>query len=161
MSGFEYAFAAILIMNGYTDEAERVVGEVRKRYDGEKRNPWNDIECGANYVRSMAAFSLIPAMSGFVADLPEKRLTFNVRTNKRPFGSVWFTATGWGVFELDGSRVTVLLKRGYVKLKELGLEFLKSVSRVTIDGKDAEFTYSEGIVHFGENKISKGITVCF
>lgn len=65
------------------------------------------------------------------------------------------------MFELDGSRVTVLLKRGYVKLKELGLEFLKSVSRVTIDGKDAEFTYSEGIVHFGENKISKGITVCF
>ena len=44
------------------EEAVRVIRGVRDRYDGKKRNPYNEMECGNNYARSMAAFSFPYAM---------------------------------------------------------------------------------------------------
>ena len=38
---------------------------VRRRYDGERRNPWDEPECGHHYARAMAAWSGIVALSGF------------------------------------------------------------------------------------------------
>ncbi len=68
MHGFEWAFAAHLAMNGMTGEALDIVHSIRQRYDGVKRNPWNEIECGSNYARSMASYALLPAISGFRFD---------------------------------------------------------------------------------------------
>ena len=56
MTGFEYAFAGLLVSEGYLDEGIAVVRAIRDRYDGAKRNPWNEIECGNNYARAMASF---------------------------------------------------------------------------------------------------------
>ena len=72
MTGFEYAFAGLLISEGYFEEGEQVVKAIRDRYDGEKRNPWNEIECGSNYARPMLSFALLPIFSGFEFDLPKK-----------------------------------------------------------------------------------------
>ena len=65
MTGFEYSFAGLLLSRGLIEDGLKVVKAVRDRYDGKKRNPWNEIECGSNYVRSMASFALIPILSGF------------------------------------------------------------------------------------------------
>lgn len=52
MTGFEYAFAGLLISSGFYDNGIKVVKGIRDRYDGKKRNPYNEIECGSNYAQS-------------------------------------------------------------------------------------------------------------
>ena len=75
-SGCEYQVAAHMIQEGLVDEGLRLVRAVRDRYDGEKRNPWNEFECGSNYARSMASYSLLLAYSGFSFDLTRGKIGF-------------------------------------------------------------------------------------
>ena len=77
MTGFEYMFAGLLYSEGFESEAFEVVKSIRDRYDGKKRNPWNEMECGSNYVRAMASFALLPIISGFDFDLPHFKIGFN------------------------------------------------------------------------------------
>ena len=59
MTGFEYVVAGLLAMNGRFAEAERVVKDIRDRYDGEKRNPFDEAECGHHYARALAAWTVL------------------------------------------------------------------------------------------------------
>ena len=51
------SFAGLLFAAGRIEDGLKVVKAVRDKYDGRKRNPWNEIECGSNYARSMASFA--------------------------------------------------------------------------------------------------------
>lgn len=51
--GMEYQFAGVLASHGMIDEAIKIIRTVRNRFDGRKRNPWNEFECGSIYARSM------------------------------------------------------------------------------------------------------------
>ena len=61
MTGFEYVVAANLAQRGRFAEAEKVVGDIRNRYDGRKRNPFDEAECGHHYSRALAAWSVLKA----------------------------------------------------------------------------------------------------
>ena len=61
MTGFEYVVAGLLAMNGDREAAERVVRNIRSRYDGVKRNPFDEAECGHHYVRALAAWTVLRA----------------------------------------------------------------------------------------------------
>ena len=61
MTGFEYVVAASLAQRGEFDAAEKVVRDIRSRYDGRKRNPFDEAECGHHYVRALAAWSVLKA----------------------------------------------------------------------------------------------------
>ena len=63
MNGFEYQFAVHLLFEGMEEESMSIVHALQKRYDGENRNPYSEIECGNDYVRSLASFSLLNAFS--------------------------------------------------------------------------------------------------
>ncbi len=128
MSGFEYSFAGLLMTYGYLTEADKVISAVRARYDGQKRNPFNDVECGGNYARSMAAFALIPLSSGFCADMTKKSLSFSPRLATGHFKSIWAVHTGWGCFEIDGDRIRLLVLDGELTLNELRLPFVKRIN---------------------------------
>ena len=43
-----------------------VLTDAREKYDGTRRSPWNEIECGDHYVRPMAAFLFFELASGQV-----------------------------------------------------------------------------------------------
>ena len=77
MHGFEYQAAGHLILNGMVKEGVAMVKAVRDRYDGERRNPWNEIECGSNYARSMASYALLNVLSGFQFDMVRQEIGFH------------------------------------------------------------------------------------
>jgi uncharacterized protein (DUF608 family) len=124
--GFEYAFAALLAARGRSDEASAVVKAVRDRYDGVRRNPYDEVECGHHYARSMSAWGVLLAMSGFVADLPNKRLRFAPRVGRDGFATFWAVDGAWGMFsqqDPDGALEARLeVRHGSLTLKRLSLD---------------------------------------
>jgi len=157
MTGFEYSFAGLLISSGMIDEGVRVVKAIRDRYDGKKRNPWNEIECGSNYARSMASFALLPIFSGFEFDLPNGHLGFNPRIDRRGFKSFWSIDGGWGMFEMNNGEMKLTLREGSLKLKSFGTDTAQSVKRVLIDGESVPFSSEEGRVTFDERTVHSSI----
>lgn len=160
MSGFEYEVAALLLYYGYYDEAVNVVKAVRQRYNGKNRNPWNDVECGHNYVRSMSAFSIIPVMSGFVADLPKFTLTFNPMI--KPFNTIWSVTSGWGTVNIDENKITLQIKSGEIEVKKIILPFANEIFCVIVDGeKISDFSFENNALNIEKNKAIKEISISY
>lgn len=93
-TGTELQVAAHCLHEGLVEEAEAILAGVRGRYDGSRRNPYNHIECGDHYVRSLSGWSLVSAGSGKVYDATtgELSLTRPADGHLVPL----FTGTGWG-----------------------------------------------------------------
>lgn len=132
--GIEYQVAGHLIYEGLVDEGLSIVKGVRERFDGERRNPWNEFECGSHYARSMAAWGLITALSGFEFDAGQGHIGFAPRLLADDFCCFWSLDSGWGSFtqKCDGQRWTVTLKvlYGAVRIKSLGLRTVEPVGDV-------------------------------
>ena len=64
MTGFEYVVAAWQAMDGDFAAAERTVRNIRDRYDGAKRNPFDEAECGHHYARALDAWTVFRAFGG-------------------------------------------------------------------------------------------------
>ena len=95
-TGLEYQFAAHLIFEGMLAEGLKVVEAARRRHDGERRNPWNEPECGHHYARAMSSWALVVALNGFHYAGAERRLTFTPRMPGSAFRSHWVLPSGWG-----------------------------------------------------------------
>ena len=121
-TGVEYASASHMIMRGMVDKGIEVVDAVRRRHDGARRNPFNDIECGSYYARSMSAWQLVNAWSGLQADFVAGTLSFRPA---RPGDQTlfWSAGTAFG---------TLVIAGGEARLEVLGGE-LPAV-RVMVDG---------------------------
>jgi hypothetical protein len=97
-TGIEYHVASHLIYEGMIEEGLTVAKAVRDRYDGLRRNPWDEVECGHHYARAMSSWGLLPALTGFSYSGVEKRLEFAPKINAEDFASFWSTGSGWGRF---------------------------------------------------------------
>ncbi len=97
-TGIEYQVAAHLIYEGLVDEGLKIVDSVRERFDGYRRNPWDEIECGHHYARSMASWSVMLALSGFRYDMTKGKVSFAPRMGDKEFSTFWSTGTAWGVY---------------------------------------------------------------
>ena len=89
---------------GMVQEGVECVGNIRARYDGEKRNPWDEPECGHHYARAMSSWSTVVALSGFLYDGVEAAVTAIPKIPAGPFRCFWATATGWGTYSLNKNR---------------------------------------------------------
>ena len=54
-TGLEYATASLMIYAGLVSQGVECITSVRARYDGERRNPWDEPECGSHYARAMSS----------------------------------------------------------------------------------------------------------
>ena len=160
MHGFEYQFAGLLISEGMIEEGLSVVRSVRERYRGYNRNPWNEIECGSNYARSMASFALIPIFAGFTFDMPAKKLGFDPIEHRERFSTFWAVDGAYGEFSLDRDSATLTIAEGKIALEKFGIK-KENVSRVTVDGSDVEFTYDGETVTFTESVINSALEIYF
>jgi uncharacterized protein (DUF608 family) len=95
-SGVEYQVAAGLIFEGLVDEGLALVRAVRERHDGRRRNPWNEAECGHHYVRSMASWAVLLALSGFRCDLVAGEIVIDPVTDIDDFRTFWSCGRAWG-----------------------------------------------------------------
>jgi uncharacterized protein (DUF608 family) len=117
-TGLEYMLASHLILRGLPDEGLSIVATARARHDGYRRNPWNEIECGSYYARSMSSFALVNAWSRFSYDLTKGAIGFDPVT---PGDGSWFWSVGegWGVVTRTGNRVRLELRYGSLDLTDL------------------------------------------
>ncbi len=118
-TGLEYTVAALMMTWGMVDEGVQIVESTRSRFDGEKRNPWDEAECGHHYARAMSSWSTVLAMSGFRYDgVSESLIVAPPAAIVAPpaardhFRCLWATGTGWGSFSLQrqGSRTILQLE---------------------------------------------------
>ena len=158
MTGFEYSFAGLLCSRGKLDDGMRVVKSIRDRFDGEKRNPWNEFECGSNYARSMASYALIPILSGFEFDMPKRHIGFDPYL-KEAFRCIWSLADAWGVFALDREIAKLKVTEGKLTLKSFGVKFFDKISQVKIDGVPIDFKLENGKVCFERQTICNCIEI--
>ncbi len=96
--GIEYQVASHLIYEGFVDEGLAIVRGVRDRHRGDRRNPWDEFECGHHYARSMASYGVLTALSGFSYDGVEKRMGFAPRVYANRFRVFWSVGSGWGEY---------------------------------------------------------------
>jgi non-lysosomal glucosylceramidase len=101
-TGIEYHVAAHLIYEGLAAEGLELVEAVRARHDGVRRNPWDEVECGHHYARSMASWALLTALSGFQCDMGRGAISFApalaASTETDTFRSFWSCGRGWGAY---------------------------------------------------------------
>lgn len=95
-TGIEYQVAAHLIYEGFLDEGLSIVKAVRNRHDGIKRSPWNEVECGHHYARSLSSWMVLLALSGYHCNMPEKKITFEPLIHQDSFSCFFSCGTGWG-----------------------------------------------------------------
>ena len=136
-NGYEYAAAIQMIQAGLVDEGMTAIAAIRDRYDGEKRNPWNEIECGSNYARSMASYSLLNAFAGFRFDMTRGLIGFDpIRLTDGRFRCFWSLDSGWGEFELRPGQAEVRVLAGELNVRAVALpkDFAANVRGVTLGG---------------------------
>lgn len=151
MTGFEYQAASHMIQEGLIDEGVSIVKAIRDRYDGEKRNPWNEIECGSNYARSMASYSLLQAYSGFEYNMVEGMIGFKpVQSIDGFFRVFWSLDMGWGIFEMSPEQVNLQVLGGKLELKVLKLpvEQSEGIVQIHMDSVQVEHSVSGNEIHF-------------
>lgn len=110
-SRVEYHVAATLIYEGLVDEGLSMVKAVRDRFDGYKRNPWDEFECGHHYSGTMSSWAVLLALSGFSCNLPKKQMSFNPVISADKFSCFWCNGKAWGIFKQNRDATTGKLHR--------------------------------------------------
>ncbi len=94
MTGFEYTAAIGMLYEGDIENGLRCIQAIRDRYDGRKRNPFDEAECGHHYARAMVAWAAVLALSGFQYSAVDQTISFAAPiADCRHF---WSTGYAWG-----------------------------------------------------------------
>ena len=117
MTGFEYTAAVHMLYEGQVDEGLKVIDAIRARYDGNKRSPFDEAECGHHYARAMASWAALLALTGFHYSGVEKKMTF---ANKKGT-HFWSTGYAWGTCKINKEKVNLKVQFGEIELKEFRL----------------------------------------
>ncbi|WP_430814955.1 GH116 family glycosyl-hydrolase [Carboxylicivirga sp. RSCT41] len=140
MTGFEYTAAVGMLYEGMEQEGLECITNIRDRYNGQKRNPFDEAECGHHYARAMASWASLLAESGFLYSAVDKSIKFT----DKPGQYFWSNGSAWGMCEVskDGEDYLVNLKvlHGKLILKtfKLGAYKLHTFRNVnTIDGAES------------------------
>ena len=101
MTGFEYTAAVGLIQDGDRAKAITIIDSIRARYNGLRRNPFNEAECGHHYARAMASWSAFVAWNGFNYNAQSQ--TFTMDLAEAEGSTFWSTGSAWGTWRQRGT----------------------------------------------------------
>ena len=88
MNGFEYQVAGHMIWEGMVQEGLAITRAIHDRYHASRRNPWNEVECGDHYARSMASYGVFLAACGYEYHGPKGVSRFAPRLTPETSGGV-------------------------------------------------------------------------
>jgi len=138
-TGIEYQVAAHLIYEGETELGLQMVEGVRARYDGTRRNPWNEVECGHHYARAMASWSLITGLSGYEYSAVTGVIGFAPVIQANDFASFFSAGSGWGRFSQKQSAAaltaTLALTAGTLAVQRVALQAAFKVASAKVNGQ--------------------------
>ena len=147
MTGFEYAAAVGMLYEGLTEDGLRCITNIRNRYDGRKRSPFDEAECGHHYARAMASWAAVPALTGFQYSGVDDSMTMTPQDGT----FFWSNGYAWGTcnLEVGGEQAQVKLSvlHGDLALSRFALngfgeERFKGILRLRA-GEESQF-YVQG-----------------
>ena len=152
MNGFEHQVSGHMIWEGLVQEGLAVERAVHDRYHSSKRNPWNEVECGDHYARSMASYGVFLAACGFEYNGPKGQIGFATRLTPENFKAPFTAAEGWGTYsqrsEGGGQRSEIAVRWGQLKIRTLALAVTKAPVAVAVKLGDkvvgASVAYQDG-----------------
>jgi uncharacterized protein (DUF608 family) len=156
MNGFEYQAAGHMIAEGLVQQGLAVTRAVHDRYHPSRRNPYNEIECGDHYARSMASHGVFVSVCGFEHHGPKGHIGFSPRLTPEDFRSGFIAAEGWGTFaQKRDDRLqteTLRLKFGQLNLNQMAFDLAEGKRatgvEVKLDGNVLEVNQ-----HMVENRV--------
>ena len=116
-TGVEYQVAAHCLFEGMTEEGLLILDGLRARYDGTRRNPYNEIECGDHYARAMAGFSVLDAWTGAWYDAWAGHLRIGLGADRYPL----IAGPGWGEVTASDGAVSFRCLGGRVPLSQVSV----------------------------------------
>jgi non-lysosomal glucosylceramidase len=150
MTGFEYTAAVGMLYEGQEEAGVKCIAAVRSRYDGYKRNPFDEAECGHHYGRAMASWAANLALTGFHYSAVDKRLEFAPREGS------FFWSNGWAYgtvrIQKDGDKYEVKLSslKGDLAFKTFVLAGIgpstSKADRIVKPGQPLTLTITPGMV---------------
>jgi hypothetical protein len=121
MTGFEYTAAVHMLYEGQIDAGLKCIGAIRARYDGRRRSPFDEAECGHHYARAMASWAAVLALTGFSYSAVQRSMTFASTT--RPERVFWSNGSAWGTCTrtptAGGLTVNLTVLHGALALRRL------------------------------------------
>jgi non-lysosomal glucosylceramidase len=139
MTGFEYTAAIGMLQEGLTEDGLKCITNIRNRYDGMKRSPFNEAECGHHYGRAMASWSAVLSETGFLYSGVSKEIKFADKPGK----FFWSNGYAYGMAEIS--------KNG--EDRELILNVINGdidIARVTINGFGTAASRKSATIRSGE-----------
>jgi hypothetical protein len=122
MTGFEYTAAVGMLYEGQTEDGINCIQNIRDRYDGRKRSPFDEAECGHHYARAMASWAAVLAMTGFHYSGVEKSMTFAAKDGT----FFWSNGYAWGSCSIEqstkGKLIEISVLQGELDLSRFTLE---------------------------------------
>ncbi len=116
-TGIEYQVASHMMLEGMVDEGLDIVRVCRDRYDGVRRNPFNEYECGHWYARALSSYGLIQGLTGIRYDAIDKTFYIDSKVGD-DFRCFFSCATGFGTAGLKNGKPFVDMKSGSVDIKK-------------------------------------------
>jgi hypothetical protein len=121
MTGFEYTAAVGMIYENQTENGLKCIKSIRDRFDGLKRNPFDEPECGHHYARAMASWAAVIALSEFQYSGVSQSMTFT----SKPGRYFWSNGSAWGLCQVTPQGSTIEVLSGDLDLKSFALKGLE------------------------------------
>ena len=124
-TGTEQQVAAHCLWEGLEEEGWAIMRGIWARYDGSRRNPYNHIECGDHYARSMSGWTLLNAWSRRRYDALTGVLGLRLPEPGERIPLV--LGTGWGFAERDGDGVRLVPVVGDLRVSQVRASLVEAV----------------------------------
>jgi len=145
MTGFEYTAANSMIYENKNDQASKIYKSVRERYDGKKRNPFNEAEYGNHYTRAMAAWGGLIAWTGFNFSRVDN--SFHITSEEGQY--FWSNGYEYGTVNIsnrdsNSKVVEIISQNGSFRLKTIHLNTFaeEKLDRETLIQEDTEYEFT-------------------